>query len=185
MHEELQVKGSSVLSKLAFTKASFGDKAEAALREMIEEAGVRHLLAGSWYPYTLFVEVLESIARRHYGGNLRRLTEVGDYSARHALTTTYDFFARLRDPARFLSHLATLHGRFYSAGSLGVEHQDGATACVIQLSGMDTYADADLFVAQGFYAGAIDQLGFEVTTCHFDRIGDGVRFDLAWRERQG
>lgn len=180
MADDLQVKGTSIRSKLAYVREHFGEAAERALSDDLAAAGVRQVLDSSWYPFDLFERLLRTIAERHFNGELTRLQEIGRYSAEHALTTTYAFYGHQQDFDPFVRRLPTLHGRFYSRGTLEVEHRPQAASCAIRLRGAGRYADADLYVAQGFYIGAAARLGLRDPRCPFQRVDDGVDFTLAW-----
>ncbi|RMH19294.1 MAG: hypothetical protein D6696_11030 [Acidobacteria bacterium] len=180
MTEELQVKGSTIRSKLAFARQRFGEEAEAALEEVIREAGYRHVLEASWYPFELYVDVLTRLAERCFGGRLERLAECGAFSAQRAFTTTYDVYAKHRALRRFLADLPRLHRRFYSAGDIAVDYDGEGTSCTIRMRGLKRYHDADLYVAQGFYLGAARLFRLPQPRCTFSRRLDGVDYVLSW-----
>lgn len=176
-----QIKGSSILSKMLYLHETFGEEAEARLSSFLAERGLRQVLAGSWYSFELFDQVLRYIADQWLGGDLRRLREVGAFSAEKALTTTYEVYA-LGDFTYFLDRISGLHGRFYSEGSLTVLREEGESRCRLRLHGASFYSEPDLEVAAGFYSGAARFLGAQEVQCRFEVAEDEVVFYLSWRE---
>lgn len=177
---EQQVKGSTIRSKLVFVRERFGDGAERELKMLLEAAGYKQILEGAWYPFAVYDQVLRHIAERHFAGDLRRLSEVGIFSAQTALTTTYDVFAGRRDFTQFLQRLSTLHGRFYSVGEIVVELSNAPDACKIRMRGAAPYSEADLHNATGFYVGAAQLMGLEHARCRFEPAGEEIFFHIAW-----
>ncbi len=177
---EQEVKGSTIRSKLAFTRERFGEEAEQDLKKRLGAAGYTRVLEGSWYPFSLYEQLLHRIAERHFAGDLSRLFEVGAFSARQALTTTYDVFAGRRDFSQFLQRISALHGRFYRVGEILVELSRTPDTCAIRMRGAAPYSQADLHVAAGFYAGSAHLMGLENARCHFESAGEEVHFRIAW-----
>ena len=176
----MQIKGSSIRSKLQFLAETFGTEAEQALSNHLQELDVRTVLEANWYPYELYDRVLRWIADHHYGGQLRRLREVGRFSAHHALTGTYAVYLERGDFRSFLRRIATLHGRYYDIGSLkttliGDDHAE------LVLIGAPFYREPDLEVAAGFYTGAAELMGLSQVSCSFEMGSDRVEFRLDWR----
>ncbi|MEO1082670.1 MAG: hypothetical protein AAFY88_00350 [Acidobacteriota bacterium] len=182
MSRPYQVKGSSISSKLAYLHETRGEAAEGEARVFLKERGITTVLEATWYDYDIYDRLLVWIARRHFGGDVSKLTEVGQYSAQKALTTTYEAFRRSGDFGRFLEKLPILHKRYYSHGQLVASLVlPGASGCEVLLDGAPTYSDSDLYVACGFYSGAAELMGHRDVTCHFLREGKRVRLKLQWR----
>ena len=175
----VRVKGGSIRSKLVFVRETFGEGAEKELLSLLEEHGVSVVLEASWYDYALFDRVLKAIADRHFGGNLESLRAVGRFSARYALTTTYQAFLNARDIHGFLRRLARLHGRYYDQGKMLVA-QKADNRYEILLLGQSLHSDADMQVAAGFYAGAAEMMSCQAVSCTFRNLKDRAVFDLHW-----
>ncbi|MCG8454760.1 MAG: hypothetical protein MI919_00655 [Holophagales bacterium] len=175
----LRVKGGSIRSKIAFVASTFGPAAEAELVAELAEQGYAQVLEASWYDYDLFDHVLRFIADRWLGGDLGRLRDVGRFSARTALTTTYAFYLGRGDLPGFLGRISKLHERYYSRGSLTVLEQ-GATRCRLKLHGAGFYREPDLQVAAGFYMGAAELLGCREVRCRIEPGPDEADFLLEW-----
>lgn len=177
--DELKVKGSSINSKLAFARERFGEDAEKALDAYLSERGISQVLEGSWYLFDVFDGLLCHLAKLHYGGDLSRLQEVGEYSAEKSLTGTYSIYT-LWDFARFLERIASLHRRFYSIGEIEPRIAEDGQSCRIHMHGAPSYSEADLYVAQGFYIGAARVMGHESVYCQFEITHGEVVFELDW-----
>ncbi len=184
MSSEYQVKGSSISSKFDFVRERMGANEETRLREQFtDRAGLFPILDSAWYPFELYDLVNRTIADLFFNGNLSRLEEVGIFSAERVLNTVYRSFAHGRDYIGFLKRAAILHQRFYDRGHMEVVlGEDGHSAEVI-LSGAPTYAEADLYVASGFYRGAGKALGLDDVRSQFRLTADGARFQLGWSQQ--
>jgi hypothetical protein len=180
MIEEYQVKGSTLRSKFDFVRERFGGQAEAELKELFRGAGSELFLASSWYPFSLYDQILTAIAQRFYDGDFSRLVEVGEYSARKALTTVYRAYVRDQDFYSFLKTIANLHEVLYSLGKMTVTHVEGKSSCEIHLSEAPEYSTSDIYVAQGFYLGASALLGLKNPACRHRVDSDGAHFVLTW-----
>ncbi|MEM1178717.1 MAG: hypothetical protein AAGM22_10260 [Acidobacteriota bacterium] len=182
MSTTFQVKGSSISSKLSFLLETRGEAAEGEARVFLKEHGVTTVLEATWYDYEVYDRLLAWIARRHFGNDVSRLSEVGRYSANKALTTTYEAFRSPGDFSRFLEKMPVLHKRYYSHGRLVASLVlPGASRCEVLLEGAPVYSDTDLYVAAGFYSGAAELMGHRDVHCGFQREGKRVRFKLQWR----
>lgn len=177
---QLDVKGSTILSKLDFVRERFGAGAEQALRTFVTEtAGNRQILAGSWYPFALYESALRHIAENYYDGDLTRLREVGEDSAHRALTGTYEVYGQM-GLAHFLSRIGALHKRFYSRGDIQAEMGEDGHGCSVRMFGVPFFSEADLELAAGFYTGAAREFGLREVRCDFTIAGDEVGFQLKW-----
>lgn len=184
MSDDFVIKGSTIRTKLAFLRDQFGPDAETALAQALEQRGYPRILEGSWYPFEIYEIALQHIADQHYPGQPDGLVEVGAFSARQALSTTYEAFARKRDFGGFLTLLPQLHLRLYSGGSLEIEHHPERQTCTIGLRDMPRYAEVDLSISRGFFAGAARMLGHPDAECRTERVKRGVDFVLTWSAPQ-
>lgn len=176
----MNVKGSSLQSKIDFLGQRFGDQAAADLRAYLRDQGVDLVLAASWYPYDLFDQVLRYIAEHYLDGELRRLREVGRFSAEHALTSTYQVYLRRGDFPAFLTLVTKLHGSYYDTGRLTAELVAADHAKLV-LEGAPRYYESDLQVAAGFYSGAAELMGCKSVRCRLERRDDRVRIHIEWQ----
>lgn len=176
----LDVKGSTIRSKVLFARERFGVQAEKDLVEYLAAQGVPQVLDGTWYPFDLYDGVLVRLAERCYGGELKRLAEVGSDSAKKALAGTYGVYAQMNFPY-FLTRIGALHKRFYSAGEIVATADEGGGSCRIRMFGAPFYKDADLHVANGFYIGAAEVFGLRGVRSKYEHVDDEVNFQISWR----
>jgi len=177
-----RVKGSTINSKFAFVRARFGHAAEQQLEEQLARGtgASRPFLDSAWYPFETYVQVLKLIARNHYQDDVSRLAAIGEGSADVTFAATYRAFMSGDDFLRFLKRMPKLHAQFYDQGRIEVEIVASERECYIRHRDKDTYDDADLHVAQGFYRRAAELHGLEVVYCVFSRCARGVDFKLRW-----
>lgn len=175
-----QVKGSTIRSKFEYVGHHFGADARAALEATFEGRGLFPLLTASWYPYDLYVEVLDALTARHFGGDASRLHEVGAASAQGALSTVYQAFVRDQGFLEFLVGMSKLHHLFYNQGHIEVRIHPEEKGCDILHRDKPRYATSDLHVATGFYTRAAELHGLRQVTCSFERTDAGADFVLGW-----
>lgn len=178
--EEYKVKGSTILSKFEFVAERFGPDARAQLEQGLEGVLVASILTAGWYPYDLYVRVLETIAKQQFGNAVSRLVEVGAFSADAALKGSYETFMRKKDFFEFLHKLSRLHHLFYNLGELVVTVAPGQKSCDVWQKGKPRYAEADLYVALGFYTRAAELHGVQDFSCAFRVDAEGAHFSLRW-----
>ena len=174
------VKGSSINTKLAYVREHFGEEGENAILETVENEDLRTILDSSWYPFELYVEVLNVIAKHHFGGNLAGLQEVGRYSAATALRSTYRAFLGRDSYTGFLGRISSLHHMLYSDGKSEIQIGEDGTSCKVVLSGKPTIAEEDLQIALGFYLGCGVLYGHESVRGSFTQVDGEGHFHLEW-----
>lgn len=175
-----QVKGSTIRSKLDFVHERFGAAALASLETEFSGRGLLPILVSGWYDFDLYVEVLESITARHFAGDLSRLASVGAYSAEQSLKTVYAAFVRPTGFVEFLRGMSRLHHMFYNAGRIDVSVAGDRKSCTIVHRDKPRLAEADLWVASGFYRMAAALHELDEVACRFEVLGDEARFELGW-----
>jgi hypothetical protein len=154
MSSNYLVKGSSISSKFEFVRQHSGRAAEDLLRKQFtDQDRLFPILDSAWYPFELYDRVNRTIARLFFGGDLSSLEEVGIFSAERVLNTVYKSF---------------------------IIGDDGHSAEIIH-SGAPNCAEADLYIASGFYRGAGRALGLDDVHSEFRLTADGAQFQLEWR----
>jgi len=179
MAETVQVKGSTLRTKLEFARTHLGPEVEEALRTLLEEAAIHRVLEASWYDYAIYEHLLEKLAEVAYGGDLARLREVGTFSANHALGTTYQAFAQGKDLDRFLEVLPQLHPRLHSHGRLTLEERT-ATSFVLAVRDTPRFHRGDAYVTEGFFAACAGLLGCQGVRSSMSRDGEGVCYRITF-----
>lgn len=177
---EYMVKGSSIKSKFEFVAERFGPKAEADLAGRLHHHNIFPILDSDWYPFSLYDEINVEIARMFYRGNLKKLTEVGEYSAQKTLTTLYKSYIQGKDFVRFLKRLALLHQRYYNMGEMDIALGQDQRSCTITLKGAPSYTEPDSYIAAGFYVRAAKLCGLNKVSYDLRHDPSQVQFVITW-----
>ena len=180
MGSNYRVKGSTLNTKFAYVRERFGEESEGAMRAHFEGRGLFPVLDADWYPYSLYVEILQLLADRHFDGDISKLVDVGDYSAEHALTSVYQAFVRGDGFTEFLGRISALHQLFYSLGRMEVRLWQDSDGCEIWHRDKPEYAEQDLFVALGFYLRAAKLHGLRGVSGAFSIEDEGAQFTITW-----
>ncbi len=178
--DDYQVKGSTILSKFDFVEEQFGSEAINQLRSNFLEKGAFPIIHSNWYPFDLYVEVLEAIAELGYGGAVSELVAVGIYSAETALQESAESFIKVGGFPEFVRDIPRLHKLLYNQGIIEVSLGEGGTSCEIWHRAKPRYADADLHVAAGYYQRAAELHQLANVRCSFAAQEDFARFSLVW-----
>lgn len=180
MATQYEVKGSTVQTKYDFVQARFGPLACGRLEARFKSKGLFPVLSSSWYDYDLYVELLEAIADACFDNDLSRLVEVGEYSADDALTSMYAAFVSEEGFLDFLEGITSLHHMFYSQGNIEVNVHPDQKGCDILHRKKPKAAEADQYVAAGFYQKAAELHGLTNACCSWSMQRKGVHFVLTW-----
>ena len=180
MSTEYEVKGSTIQTKYDFVQARYGPLACGKLEAVFKHKGLYPVHSSSWYSYDLYVELLESIAVGCFGGDLARLVEVGEYSANDALSSMYRAFVSEDGFLDFLDGMTSLHHMFYSHGNIEVEVHPDQKGCDIVHRHKPKAAEADQYIASGFYQKSAELHGLTNACCSFSLERRGVHFVLTW-----
>lgn len=175
------VKGSTIRSKLEYVEGNHGKDARKVLEEMISALGVSlPIMDMSWYPYEAYIELLNALANKHLGGDIRRLASLGSESADMALGTIYKPYVRDSGFEEFALDLPRLHGLFYSNGAMDVAYDTDAKSCTITHHNQETFDEADVHLATGFYVRAAEIHGLEDLSTSVFRDRERVVIKLKW-----
>lgn len=177
MTSPYSVTGSSIQSKLDFVRALHG---AGAARALVADLELPELEPAGWYPFEVYDNLLRQIAARFYGGDLEQLYDVGTFSAEHALTSTFRAVADTGDVVGLIQRFGAVHQRSYSEGFAAVLPDSEERRIAVHLADAPTYSEADLWVAAGFYAGAVQLMGFSDACCRFTLAADGGHLVLTW-----
>jgi hypothetical protein len=182
MENDYKVKGSSIVSKFDFVEEHFGDEARDKLQRLFDRHGLFPINPAGWYPFNLYVEVLEAVAESFFDGDLTRLEEVGTYSARASLKGVYKSFVveKEKNFLDFLSRMSALHRMFYSRGQLDVSVREDGRGCELWQRDKPGFREADLFVAKGFYTEAARMHEIDNIEITFAVEGEDAHFSMTW-----
>ena len=178
MAEAVRIKGSSLVSKLDYVGRRFGAEARQHIEERLTSRFMAPILASLWYPFELYVELLDAIVAKHLDGNPEALREMGADSADQALHGMYQSFLRDRFE-HFLDGLPQLHRMLYDKGEMSIRRSPEGSACDIQIQ-TDCDSSADCLLTAGFYQRAAELHGCQHVRCQVGRQPGMVKYALSW-----
>jgi uncharacterized protein (TIGR02265 family) len=140
------------------------------------------ILPVSWYPFRAVVETDRAIAAAGAGDAEALFLELGRYSARLNLGTSYKVYAR-SEPHAFFQLAARLHRQFQDFGRAEYE-RTGPTSCRLKMSEYPCFSTAFCLSGRGYYEQATAlQGGREASVAETDcqcRGGSACRFEIRW-----
>ena len=140
------------------------------------------ILPVSWYPFRAVVETDRAIVAACGGDPDALITELGRYSARLNLGTSYKVYTRA-EPHAFFQLAARLHRQFQDFGRAEYE-RTGPTSCRLSMSGYPCFSPVFCLSGRGYYEQATALQGgreprVAETNCQC-RGGSECRFDVRW-----
>ena len=173
------VKGISITSLFRYLDEYYSEETSDTIRSKVKDHDKFPIMNSGWYPYELYIEILELIAAECFNGQLSSLEALGEYSSRNVLEGIYHAFVARKDFVRFLTKISVLHKRFYNSGDMEVRILSDNSAEIL-LKGAPEYAEADIYIAGGFYATAAKVCGHPSAKYEFKRVVNGVRYLVSW-----
>lgn len=155
------IRGSVVLSRLAFVQSAKGDEAvKRVLRSLGEED--RKLFAGTvlpnvWYPFEAG-ERLDAAIAAELGGGDEVFKQMGARSAEFNLGDTQKLFVQGRDPQGLLRSASAIYRLYYDTGSR-TYHASGARKAVLRTLQSKTFSSYDCLTVIGWHEKAIEMCG--------------------------
>ncbi len=140
------------------------------------------VLAIGWYPFRAMVETDRAIAEACRGDPEALFKELGRYSARLNLSTSYKVYTR-SEPHTFFQIAARVHDQFQDFGRAEYE-RTGATSCRLSMLDYTCYSPVFCLSGAGYYEQATALQGgrdpqVSEGECHC-RGGSACRFDIRW-----
>jgi len=135
------VKGSALASRLLWVRLGHGEQGlerlEAAASPALKPVLVNGVAKARWYPFPLFVELIEQIDRLFGEGDLALVWEMGRFGADATLKTVYRLFYKVGTVRWILGRSARLWGAHYDAGELRmIDERSGEST--LEIVGFDT-----------------------------------------------
>jgi hypothetical protein len=158
---EGRVKGSVLLSRLAFVRDQRGELAlEALLAAMTEDD--RRILSGmvlafGWYSFDLATRLDAAIAKL-MGVGEQIFLMLGARSAADNLGTSHRGFIKERDPHGLLKHAASIYRLYYDSGHRTYERISDHKA-IVRTHESATFSRADCLTVVGWHERAIQMCG--------------------------
>lgn len=140
------------------------------------------ILPSSWFPFAWLVELDRAMMNLFGGGKLEFLEELGRYSARINLSTTYRVFNRDTNH-EFFHNSALLHSQFQDFGKAAYEKSGDSSGKMVHT---DYSSFSPIFCASaiGYYEGCITSHGAPKASvretecqCYGDR---SCTFEMKW-----
>jgi len=160
------------------TTDEIGRRVSAATAAVLGQA----ILPVSWYPFRAVVETDRAIATACGGDAEALIMELGRYSARLNLGTSYKVYTR-SEPHAFFQLAARLNRQFQDFGRATYE-RTGPTSCRLSMSDYPCFSPVFCLSGLGYYEQATALQGgreprVAETKCQC-RGGSECRFDIRW-----
>ena len=183
----VEIKGSALGSVQQYAHEHFGEEEWRALLAALPPDEYRPIdggiLVSAWYPFTLFIRILQA-AEARWGAQIPRLQhEMGRASAEYGLTTLYKIFFKVGSPQFIITRAARVWHSYYSSGEMSVTvSEDGHV--VVELTGFEEPARELCERLLGFFERTIELSGgrtvrFVHDVCVRNR-GAACRFEGSW-----
>jgi len=159
--ENIKIKGSILLSRLAFVQQQAGDEGLARVKARLgagDRAGLDSLLPSAWYPFELGRKLDQAIAEELGGGRSDFFLQLGAASAERNLTGVHRGFLLRGDPQRFLAQAPQIYSFYYDQGRRTYE-STGPMEGVLTTEGAETFSAADCLTVIGWYVKALEMCG--------------------------
>ncbi len=173
------VKGISITSLFRYLNEHYSEETSDTIRSKVKDHDKFPIMNSGWYPYELYIEILELIAAECFNGKLSSLEALGEYSSRNVLGGIYKVFVAGKDFTRFLKKISVLHKRFYNLGTMEVRMISEKTVEIL-LVGAPEYAEADIYIAGGLYATAAKICGSPSAKYEYSKVTNGIRYLVTW-----
>jgi hypothetical protein len=159
----LKVKGTGIISQIAFVRERFGeagfDKWRDALSEPARVLVTSAVFASSWYEGEHAVlEPRDKICEVFFNSDPKGAREIGRFTADRSLNGIYRVFVRVGSPEWTVGKVAGIFGTFFTPGELApVFSQKGKL--VMRLSGFPARSEAFEEMICGFAERALELCG--------------------------
>ena len=132
------MKGSALASRLLWVRLGHGeaglDRLEAAASPTLQPVLVNGVAMARWYPFEVFIELIEVIDRLFGKGDLGLVRELARFGADANLKTVYRLFYKVGTVRWILGRAARLWGAHYDNGELLVI-DDRPGRALLEISG--------------------------------------------------
>jgi len=183
-----QVKGSTILARLAFFDERGGREAEervvARLSPEFQEEIQQGVLASRWYPIDMFIELNRAMDQEFGTGDLSFIRELGRLVAKAVLSGVYKAFAKPGDPRFLFERAAAIWDQFYDSGKLTIA-DEGDNAIRAFLEDFAKPAREHCLAVTGWIEGNLEFAGakeIEIEELRCRARGDDVcEFYASWK----
>ena len=156
------VKGSALNARLGWVRRNHGDDGihrlmaavDPATRGALEEP----ILKASWYPFAVFIDLIESIDRVFGSGDLGLSLVLGRHAAEDNLPTIYRLFFKVGSPKWVLERATRLWDLHYDSGRMTLEEGVGNHAD-LRVTGFATPHRAHCLSVAGWTERSVEMSG--------------------------
>ncbi len=157
-----KVRGSALLTRVAYVKEKFGDEGWKRLQTLLSPQS-RQVLAGTvenrtWHPFETFIDLNVRIDSLFGRGDYRLCMEMGAYGADRNLNTVYRIFFQLGSVPFIMSKAAALWTEHYDSGKL-VSKSDQRKSLTLQIEEFVSPHCAHCFSVMGWAGRSIELTG--------------------------
>jgi hypothetical protein len=135
------VKGSALASRLLWVRLGHGEagleRLEAAASPALQPVLVNGVAMARWYPFEVFIELIEVIDRLFGKGDLSLVKELGRFGADANLKTVYRLFYKVGTVRWILGRAARLWGAHYDSGEMLIV-EDAPGLGILEIAGFDS-----------------------------------------------
>lgn len=156
------MKGSALASRLLWVRLGHGEQGlerlEAAASPELQPVLVNGVAVARWYPFPIFVELIEVIDRLFGKGDLALVWEMGRFGADANLKTIYRLFYKVGTVRWILGRAARLWGAHYDSGRLEVI-TDKPGEAIMEICDFDTPHRVHCMSVAGWAEKSVDISG--------------------------
>jgi uncharacterized protein (TIGR02265 family) len=159
--EGIKVKGSVLLSRLAFTHEQAGEAAVARVLARLParyRAEAERMLPSAWYPFELGKLLDAAIVEEVGGGRSDFFLRLGAASAERNLTGVHKGFLVPGDPHRFLAQAPQIYSFYYDRGRRRYE-RTGEREALLITEDAETFSAPDCLTVVGWHVKALEMCG--------------------------
>ncbi len=182
------MKGSALASRLLWVRLGHGEagleRLEAAASPALRPVLVNGVAMARWYPFEVFIELIELVDRLFGKGDLGLVRELARFGADANLKTVYRLFYKVGTVRWILGRAARLWGAHYDSGELVVvDDRPGravleivafATPHRIHCMSVACWCERSIEISGG------KDVGIEETECRA-KGGERCLFSATWR----
>lgn len=155
------IRGSVVLSRLAFVRQAKGEEAVKRVLAALPLEDRKHfagtVLPNVWYPFEAG-EHLDAAIAAELGGGDEIFKQMGARSAEFNLGDTQKLFVQGRDPQGLLRSASAIYRLYYDTGAR-TYHASGARKAVLRTLQSKTFSTYDCLTVVGWHEKAIEMCG--------------------------
>ena len=156
------VKGTAVSGVINFIRKTFGEKAFAQWLSLLSPdaraIASQPISRSAWFAGALVMEIRLSLVNEFFGGDRRRLREVGKYTGKQNFTGVYNLAIKFGSPAWVIGRIGMVYEQMYRPGKISLPVRE-AKRVMIRLDGFPDYTGTMEHIFCGFLHAAVELSG--------------------------